>query len=99
MNDSSRRMFLKQLGAAGAVALTAAGSDAMAGTGNAGGVGVAECRGAGFGEREQAGGDAGAADGVVARGEVRDVHSLGPVQRDRSAGVGDGGRRCSDSAV
>src|SRR5450631_961329 len=36
MNDSSRRMFLKQLGAAGAVALTASGSVAMAGTGNAG---------------------------------------------------------------
>jgi alpha-L-fucosidase len=50
MNDSSRRMFLKQLGAA--AALTAAGSDAIAATGNA----VTGAEGSGA----ASGGDAGA---------------------------------------
>ena len=86
-NESSRRSFLMQFGAAGAVAFAAANAERSA------------CRRPPAASRRQPeptpadlkqAATRDAAHAVVARGQVRHVHPLGSLQRHRAARVGQG---------
>ena len=93
-NERTRRAFLKQFGAAGAVALAAANAD-RAGIAT---TGLCDATRA-YSRRPKAGRHARHSHGVVARGKVWHVHPLGPLQRDRPARVGEGERGSSFVAV
>ena len=90
-NERTRRSFLKQFGAAGAVALAAANAEGL----GLPRTGLCDATRA-YSRRPEAGRHARRPHGVVARGQVWHVHPLGPLQRDRPARVGQGERGSSD---